>query len=110
MALGKMRGKSLSSGELLSQLPLSQAQVERYGWGLRVQSPPPASPTRCEATGKRWGWGREHQGSAFNKRSLPIFYDLGDRFITLRIGNFSWDKEISGGKDPQLSTECGVRE
>lgn len=46
----------------------------------------PGAPPRWSDAGRVVA---EHHGSAFNKRSLPIFYDLGDRFITLRIGNFS---------------------
>lgn len=52
-----------------------------------AQSPEPGAPP----PGSGGGGATEHHGPAFNKRPLPAFYDRGDRFMTLRIGDFSWD-------------------
>lgn len=56
---------------------------------------PGASPPSPPST---WSDGgrviTELHGSAFNKSALPIFYDLGDRFITPRTGNFSGTRAL----------------
>lgn len=68
--------------------------VESLGWSLLGAQSQSRGHLRRRSGG---GGGRvvaEHHGSAFNKLSLPVFYDLGDRFITLRIGNFSGTRAL----------------
>lgn len=89
--LREREGSPSSLGELPTPLSLSWCQSKASDGACWVRR---AGGTSAPGVGGGRRVVAKHHGSAFNKRSLPIFYDLGDRFITLRIGNFSGTRAL----------------